>query len=82
MTTYTLPTEDLLVDLHRIAGRHGLEVGIRDLGVVGRSPYRWFLYVQRPGDPGPHLSIAVREAGELVGAVREAWSTFIRWGIV
>lgn len=78
-TTYTIPSEDILTDLHRIGKRHGLSVSIDDLR-ANPGPYGWRLSVRRP-DGATVVGVACREAHELAGAVTEAWKAFLRWGI-
>lgn len=83
-TVLRIPTEDMLVDLHRIARRHQLAVDIIDMGEPepGQAPYRWRLAVTKAGSDDVVVGMAMRSVGDLDEAVRAAWQTFVEWGVV
>lgn len=85
MTTFTIPDTEIMRGLHGAARRHGLRIEFINMGEPepGGYPYHWRLAITKSDAPQDIVyGHAVRSAGELPEAVREAWKTFVGWGIV
>lgn len=87
MTTFTIPADQILRHVHRIARRNSLGVDLIDRGPGWRlTPFRFTLAITRsiPDAPDGRAAVvacAFEGAAGMAEAIRQVWQEFVAWGI-